>query len=105
MGLGAGTASNRMAAVLETPPRVAAEPICVPARDVLVGTPVKETPVKETPVKGTPVKGTPVKTRAEPMGTPVKKRVSGMGTSSIVPMTPEKSIYEQLGWDDDDIGL
>ena len=105
MGLGAGTASNRMAAVLETPPRVAAEPISVPGRDVLVGTPVKETPVKETPVKETPVKGTPVKTRAEPMGTPVKKRVSGMGTASIVPMTPEKSIYEQLGWDDDDIGL
>ncbi|PLN81477.1 DNA replication regulator SLD3-domain-containing protein [Aspergillus taichungensis] len=115
MGLGT-------AAVLETPPRVAA-PISVfggDGRD-LMGTPVKETPVKtraepmgtpvkETPVKtraepmGTPVKETPVKTRPEPMGTPVKKSVSGMGTS-IVPMTPEKSIYEQLGWDDDDVGF
>ncbi|PLB39942.1 uncharacterized protein BDW47DRAFT_123896 [Aspergillus candidus] len=125
MGTGTGTTTAKMASVLETPPRVAA-PMGIPGtggRDVLVGTPVKETPVKMstepmgTPVKtrtepaGTPVKtrpesaGTPVKTRAAPPGTPVRKSVTGMGTSSIVPMTPEKSIYEQLGWEDDDVGL
>jgi hypothetical protein len=45
-----------------------------------MGTPVKETPVKRSPVKG---------------------------ATPVIPVTPEKSqtksIYEQLGWDDDEM--
>lgn len=75
--------------------------------------PLPSQPPPESPQVG--ILSTPVKENAA-QGTPVKKVTAGLGgvplsTASAagptaVPMTPEKSIYEQLGWsDDDELGL
>ncbi|KAL1966478.1 hypothetical protein VTN77DRAFT_4400 [Rasamsonia byssochlamydoides] len=65
--------------VQETPPRTAVSTTFLPTT-----MPSSPAPVMDTPVKGGG-------SRRAPM-TPVK-------------MTPEKSIYEQLGWDDDELAL
>ncbi|KAE8416721.1 DNA replication regulator SLD3-domain-containing protein [Aspergillus pseudocaelatus] len=72
--------------VMETPPR---QNLTVP----LIQTDGPTEVAADTPVK---VLGTPVKASA---------RLS-VPTSTAVPVTPEKSIYAHLGWDDDeDLGL
>ena len=53
---------------------------------------IKWSMVTETPPKNTNFDGT------DSAGTPVKRPMA----ESTVPATPERSIYEQLGWDDDD---
>lgn len=82
--------------ITETPPRkqqqttapipapIVAEPAAAPPTAVL-STPVNKGSVQETPVK---------------------KNFLAPDDSSTVPVTPEKSIYEHLGWnDEDDLGF
>lgn len=57
---------------------------------------VMETPPKQNP---NPRPGSP----AAVMATPDKPTNLQVPSSSKTPVTPEKSIYEQLGWDDDEL--
>ena len=59
-----------------------------------------------TPVKGDAVQVTPVKKITAGLGGVPSSTSASAECSATVPMTPEKSIYEQLGWsDDDELGL
>lgn len=82
--------------ITETPPKKqqqqeeATAPIPVPTTSAAAPPTVLSTPVKEGSIQETPV----------------KKNLLAPGNSSTVPVTPEKSIYEQLGWnDDEDLGF
>lgn len=75
---------QQTAAPVPDPTSAAPEPAAAPPTAVL-STPVKKGNVQETPVK---------------------KNFLAPGNSSTVPVTPEKSIYEHLGWnDEDDLGF
>ena len=59
--------------------------------------------ILDTPVKGDVVQVTPVKNNAGATATAKPSAVQKTSAAaSTVPVTPEKSIYEQLGWNDDD---
>ena len=60
---------------------------------------IMQTPPKQSPKPPRLVPGSPAAVMATPDKTIANFRVP---VSSKVPVTPEKSIYEQLGWDDDD---
>ena len=89
--------------ITETPPKKQPE---MPDVSSMAAPPPLESP--RTTVISTPFKGGTVQV------TPVKKATAGQGGASTssaaagpaVPVTPGKSIYEQLGWnDDDELGL
>ncbi|OJZ88158.1 hypothetical protein ASPFODRAFT_43784 [Aspergillus luchuensis CBS 106.47] len=94
--------SSKPSMIMETPPKPAMAPAfsiaSAPAATepaAVAGTPVKATTtITTTPAKAnvfaTPVKGASAARLAVPTAAPT------------VPVTPEKSIYAQLGWDDDD---
>ncbi|PWY81971.1 hypothetical protein BO70DRAFT_337153 [Aspergillus heteromorphus CBS 117.55] len=105
------TGHNRPSMIMETPPKqamglgagmgaagVAMAPAAIPVPHPhfqAEAEAVTETPVKTTtpPARGllaTPVKNTP------------RLAVPTTSASGAVPVTPEKSIYAHLGWDDDD---
>ncbi|RAL11421.1 uncharacterized protein BO97DRAFT_478466 [Aspergillus homomorphus CBS 101889] len=84
--------------VMETPPKPAPIPVALPA-----GIPIPE----DNPVPGHVLSvETPAKAPATVLSTPVRKpsaaKLMVPATSAAVPVTPEKSIYSALGWDDDD---
>lgn len=81
--------------VTETPPRKQQQPAA----------PVPDSPAVASEPAATAVLSTPVK-KSTAQETPVKKNFLAPGDSSVVPVTPEKSIYEHLGWnDEDDLGF
>ncbi|RAH87483.1 hypothetical protein BO86DRAFT_405497 [Aspergillus japonicus CBS 114.51] len=87
--------------VMETPPKPALIPAAVPA-----GIPIPE----DNPVPSHVLSvETPVKAPAAVFSTPVRKpsaaKLMVPATSAAVPVTPEKSIYSALGWDDDDLAM
>ena len=58
--------------------------------------------ILDTPVKGDFVQVTPVKNNAGAATAKPSAVEKTSAAASTVPVTPEKSIYEQLGWNDDD---
>ncbi|RAH66123.1 uncharacterized protein BO66DRAFT_381929 [Aspergillus aculeatinus CBS 121060] len=87
--------------VMETPPKPALIPAALPA-----GIPIPE----DNPVPSHVLSvETPVKAPAAVFSTPVRKpsaaKLMVPVTSAAVPVTPEKSIYSALGWDDDDLAM
>ncbi|PYH87246.1 hypothetical protein BO82DRAFT_324717 [Aspergillus uvarum CBS 121591] len=87
--------------VMETPPKPALIPAALPA-----GIPIPE----DNPVPSHVLSvETPVKAPAAVFSTPVRKpsaaKLMVPATSAAVPVTPEKSIYSALGWDDDDLAM
>ncbi|KAI3069685.1 hypothetical protein CBS147343_6153 [Aspergillus niger] len=105
--------SSKPSMIMETPPKPAMAPIfSIPSAPVIAETAAAE----PAAVAGTPVKGATTATTTTITTTPAKANVFATpvkGTSAArlavpttaaaaVPATPEKSIYAQLGWDDDD---
>ncbi|GIC92038.1 uncharacterized protein Aud_008494 [Aspergillus udagawae] len=77
-------------------------PIAPQSADQATG--IKSSTVMETPPRSAPVvqESMPVASPAAVLTTPVKGSARlAVPIVSAVPVTPEKSIYEQLGWDDD----
>ncbi|KAI2900604.1 hypothetical protein CBS76997_1393 [Aspergillus niger] len=108
--------SSKPSMIMETPPKPAMAPIfSIPSAPVIAETAAAE----PAAVAGTPVKGATTATTTTITTTPAKANVFATpvkGTSAArlavpttaaaaVPATPEKSIYAQLGWDDDDDDL
>ncbi|ODM21946.1 hypothetical protein SI65_02790 [Aspergillus cristatus] len=81
--------------ITETPPRIQQQ------TTVPIPTPTIAEPAAAPP---SAVLSTPVK-KGSVQETPVKKNSLAPGDSSTVPVTPEKSIYEQLGWNEEDLGF
>ncbi|KAF9889217.1 hypothetical protein FE257_007530 [Aspergillus nanangensis] len=83
-------ANSTSSMVVETPPRLATTAV----------------PVMQPSSVPAALRGPPPKMAI--MGTPPVKRVAALGVPNepaAVPVTPDKSIYEQLGWDDDELAL
>ncbi|RHZ65544.1 hypothetical protein CDV55_100552 [Aspergillus turcosus] len=77
-------------------------PIAPRSVDQVIG--VKSSMVMETPPRPVPIvqESKPGASPAAVLTTPVKSSTRlAVPVVSAVPVTPEKSIYEQLGWDDD----
>ncbi|GIJ83964.1 hypothetical protein Asppvi_002796 [Aspergillus pseudoviridinutans] len=77
-------------------------PIAPRSADQVIG--IKSSTVMETPPRPPPVihESMPAASPAAVLTTPVKGSARlAVPVVSAVPVTPEKSIYEQLGWDDD----
>ncbi|GKZ18159.1 hypothetical protein AbraIFM66951_000332 [Aspergillus brasiliensis] len=105
--------SSKPSMIMETPPKPAMIPsFSIPSAPIIAETAAVEPPaVAGTPVKAaTPATATTITTtpaKANVFATPVKgasaARLAVPTTAAAaVPVTPEKSIYAQLGWDDDD---
>jgi DNA replication regulator SLD3 len=123
MGAIQETPSRRPAQSLDASPSVAKNLFRVPRRpiprstDVAPSTPIaprsddhvigiKSSMVMETPPRPVPIVQesmfAPLASPAAVLTTPVKSSARlAVPVFSAVPVTPEKSIYEQLGWDDD----
>lgn len=92
--------------ITETPPR---KQPGMPTVSSMAAPPRPESPsatVISTPVKGGTVQVTPVKKATAGQGGAPTTSSATAAAGPAVPVTPEKSIYEQLGWnDDDELGL
>ncbi|PYI12571.1 hypothetical protein BO78DRAFT_331308 [Aspergillus sclerotiicarbonarius CBS 121057] len=96
---------SRPSMIMDTPPKLGMAPIPIPASvPVITENTVPESigpgGVAETPVKASTT--TPAQVFATPVKSSAARLAVPSATSAAVPVTPEKSIYAQLGWDDDD---
>lgn len=92
--------------IMETPPKLGMAPVPIPVPVPVITEHTVPEPIGSGAVAGTPVKSTTTTTPATVFATPVKSSAARLAvpttTCAAVPVTPEKSIYAQLGWDDDD---
>ncbi|PWY83121.1 hypothetical protein BO94DRAFT_567044 [Aspergillus sclerotioniger CBS 115572] len=105
---------SRPSMIMDTPPKQGMAPIPIPVpvpviTENTVPEPIGSGAVTETPVKATTTAAATTTTTTTPatvFATPLKSSAARLAvpttTSAMVPVTPEKSIYAQLGWDDDD---
>ncbi|RAK97081.1 uncharacterized protein BO80DRAFT_428594 [Aspergillus ibericus CBS 121593] len=90
---------SRPSMIMDTPPKLGVANTPIPVSVPVITNRMPESGSGETPVKAssTSIAATP----AQVFATPVKSARLAVPSMSAVPVTPEKSIYAQLGWDDD----